>query len=113
MTLIIHVHRGPTLNDILSRLAGIKYFSLIDASLHYHNSKLDEQSSYLTTCSCPFGRYRYIQLQFGVVSVGNMFQRKIDELLKGLSNIFGIADDNLIAGFDDLRRDHDATLGKL
>ena len=43
----------------------------------------------------------------------DMFLRKIDELLKGLSNVFGLADDILIAGFDDLGRDDNATLDKV
>ena len=42
-----------------------------------------------------------------------MLQRKIDGLFHGISNIFGIADDILIAGFGDLVRDHDATLDKV
>ena len=35
-----------------------------------------------------------------------MFQ-KIDELLNDISNVFGIDDDILIAGFDADSRDHD------
>ena len=31
----------------------------------YTTYKLDKQSSYVTTFSCSFGRYRYIQLPFG------------------------------------------------
>ena len=50
------IYRCLTLN-ILPRLAGVKYLTLIDTSSGYHNLKLDEQSSYLTTFSCPFGRY--------------------------------------------------------
>ena len=42
---------------------------------------------------------------------GDMFQR--GELFKGLSNVFGIADDNLIAGFDVMSRDHDAAVNKV
>ena len=80
--LIRLVHRGPTLNYILPRLAGIKCISLIDTSSGYHNLKLDEQSSYLTTFSCLFGRNSYIQLSFGVVPAGDMFQRKIVELFQ-------------------------------
>ena len=41
-----------------------------------------------------------------------MLQRKIDKLFQGLPNVFGIADDILIAGFDDLSRDYNATLDK-
>ena len=73
--LIRPVHWGTTLNDIWPRLVGVRYLTLIDASLGYDNLKPAEQSSCLTTFSYPFGRYRYIQLQFEVVSTGNMFQR--------------------------------------
>ena len=58
------VHKGPTLNDILPRPVGVKYLKFIDASLGYHSVKLDEQSSYLMTFSCPFGRHRYIRILF-------------------------------------------------
>ena len=54
--LIRPVHRGPTLNDILPKLNNVQYMSISDASSGYHNLKLDKQSSYLTTFSCPFGR---------------------------------------------------------
>ena len=53
--LIRPVHRGSTLNDILPRLNNVKYMSIIDTSLEYHNLKLDEKSSYLTMFACPFG----------------------------------------------------------
>ena len=37
------IYRGPTFNNILPRLAGVKYLMLIDASLVYQNVKLDKQ----------------------------------------------------------------------
>ena len=69
----------------------------MDVSSGYHNLKLDKKSSYLKTC--PLGRLRYTRLPFGATPAGNMFQKKIDEF-SVMSNIFGIADDILIAGFD-------------
>ena len=41
-------HRGPTLNDILPRLAGIRYLTPNNTCFGYHSLKSDEQSSYLT-----------------------------------------------------------------
>ena len=35
--LIRPIHRGPTLNDILPRLAGVKHLTLIGVSSGYHN----------------------------------------------------------------------------
>ena len=64
-TLILSVLRGPKLNDIFQKINNIKYFSLIDASSSCHNLKLDERSSYLTTFTCQFGRYRYKRLPIG------------------------------------------------
>ena len=41
-----------------------------------------------------------------------MFQRMRDDLFQGLPNVFGIADDILIAWFDDMGSDHNATWSK-
>ena len=81
--------------------------SIIDASSGYHNLKLDTQSSYLTTFSCPFGRYHYKCLPFGAVPAGYMFQRKIDKIFNDIPNVFGIADDILVTGYDKGGADHD------
>ena len=78
----------------------MQYMSIINVSLGYHNLKLDKQSSYLTTFACPFGRYRYKHLPFGTALVGNMFQHKIDEIFNDMLNVFGIADNILVIGYD-------------
>ena len=43
---------------------------------------------------------------FRVASMGEMFQKKIDELFSGMPNVFTIADDIIIVGFDELGRDN-------
>ena len=105
--LIRLIHRGPTLNDILLRLNNMQYMSIINASLGYHNLKLDKQLSYLTTFACLFGRYRYKHLPFGAAPAGNMFQCKIDDIFNDMPNVFGIADDILVIGYDKDGADHD------
>ena len=67
------VHRGPKLNDILPKLSHVKYLMLIDASFGYHKLRIDEKSSYLTTFSCPFGRYQYTRISFRAAPVRDMF----------------------------------------
>ena len=59
-SLIRPIHRCLTLNDILSRLAGVKYIMFINVNSGHHSLNLNKQSSYLTTFPCPFGRYIYI-----------------------------------------------------
>ena len=51
--LIRPIHRGPTLNDILPRINKVKYMSIIDANLGYHNLQLDTKSSYLDHICMP------------------------------------------------------------
>ena len=45
--------------------------------------------------------------------MGDMFQKKTEEIFNGVPNGFSIADDILIAHFDKHGRDHDATLDKV
>ena len=42
--------------------------------------------------------------------MGAMFQRKTNEIFRGLPNVFDIADDTLTVGYDADSRDHDRTL---
>ena len=72
--LIRPIHRGPTLNSILPKLNNVQYMSIIDVSLGYHNVKLDEKSSYLTTFACLFHQYQCKQLLFRAAPAGDMFQ---------------------------------------
>ena len=103
-------HRGPMHHDILLKLNNAQYISLIDMSFGYYNLKVDKKSSYFTTFTCHFGRYRYKRLPFGAAPAGDMFQRTIDEIFKGLPNVFAIADDILVVGYDVDGEDHDDIL---
>ena len=45
--------------------------------------------------------------------MGDMFQHKIDELFNDMPNVFGIADDILVIGYDKDRTDHDEAVYKV
>ena len=64
---------------------------------------------YLIMFACQCDRYRYATLPFSAAPVRYMFQQKIDEIIKDLPNVFGIADNILIVGYSDGRYDHDTT----
>ena len=113
LVLIRPIHRGPTLNDILPKLKSVRYMSIIDASSGYHNLQLDNKSSYLTMFMCPFGRYRYKCLPFGALSVGDMFQHKIDEIFNDMPNVFGITDNILVISYNEDGADHDTAVYKV
>ena len=67
-------HRTPTLDDILPKLSGAKYFSIVDARSGYWNIKLDHESSLYTTFNSPHGRYRFLRLPFGLICAQDIFQ---------------------------------------
>ena len=104
----------PTIEDVATRLHGAKVFSLLDVRSGFWHVKLDEPSSYLTTFNTPFGRYRWKRLPFGICSAPEIFQRKMHQLIEGLSGVEVVADDFVIVGFGDnevdAHRSHDANL---
>ena len=63
--------------------------------------------------ACQFGRYRYKHLPFRAVSAGDMFHCKIDEIFNDILNVFGIAGDILVVGYDKHESDHDKAVYKV
>ena len=97
-----------TLEDVTAKLTNATCFSILDITHAYWSIKLDENSSYLTTFSTPFGRYRYLRLPFGISASSDLFQMKCNEIFEGLPGMTAIVDDILIYGRT--REEHDRNL---
>ena len=57
-----------------------------------------------------------VQVQMIIVGAGpagDMFQRKSDEIFTELPNVFGIADDILVVGYETDSKDHGETLQRV
>ncbi|MCG8076812.1 MAG: DDE-type integrase/transposase/recombinase, partial [Candidatus Thiodiazotropha taylori] len=104
-------YQMPTLDDVVSQLSGAKTFSKLDITHAFWSIKLDDESSYLTTFSTPFGRYRYLRLPFGISASSDLFQQKMDEICEGLTGVKAIVDDILCYGRS--TQEHDENLRKL
>ena len=98
----------PSLEDALSKLAVAHFLSKLDAKSGYWQLKLTEQSSYLTTFNAPFGHYQFCRLHFGVISVQDDFQLKMDEICEGIPVVTLLIDDIIVSGTT--WEDHDANL---
>ncbi|CAI5681852.1 unnamed protein product [Oreochromis niloticus] len=98
----------PTLEDVTTKLAGAKYFSVLDARSGYWAIKLSHESSLLTTFNTVFGRYRFLRLPFGIISAQDEFQRRVDETYEGLRGVAAIVDDVLVFGAT--KQEHDDNL---
>ena len=65
---------APTMEDIVQKLHGCKYFSALDQSSGYWNIEVHPDSVHLLTFNTPFGRYAYKRLPLGLVSSQDVFQ---------------------------------------
>ena len=84
-------HCTSTLDDVLPKLNGAKYFSIVDARSGYWNIKLDHESSLHMTFNSPHVRYRFLRLPFGLICVQDIFQKKVDETFGDVPGVTGIA----------------------
>lgn len=107
----------PTIEEILPSLSKAKYFSVLDAKDGFLQVQLDDESSKLTTFWTPFGRYKWLRMPFGITSAPEEYQRRLHELLHGLSGIEVVADDILVYGCgetaEEALKDHDTNLTQL
>ena len=97
-----------TFEDAVAEIDGAVIFSKLDARSGYWILPLSTRSSYLTTFSTIFGRYRWKRYPFGLVSVPDEFQRKMEEAFEGLKGIRILVDDILVYGKS--RKEHDERL---
>jgi len=102
----------PTIEEVTTRLAGAKKFTVCDAKDGFHQIQLDEESSFLTTFNTPFGRYRWTRLPFGISSAPEVWQRRMHEFVEGLEGVEVIADDFLIVGSGNADEEVNATLDR-
>ena len=102
-------HSSKLVDDILHKLNGAKYFSVIDSTSSFFNHKLDNDSSKLTTFSTPFGRYHYLRMPMGASLSSDVYQYKVDAHLDKILNCMAITVDIIMYGYRDDGNDHDKT----
>ena len=101
----------PTQEDITCRLAGVKYFSKLDANQGFWQIPLDNESSYLTNFNTPHGRYRFTVVPFGFNFAQEVFYRTVNDKFADTSGCFTDIDDILVVG--KTLAEHDANLKKV
>ncbi|XP_039291150.1 uncharacterized protein K02A2.6-like [Nilaparvata lugens] len=99
--LMIDRHPIPRVDDLFVALRGGKKFSKLDLSQAYQQIELDEKSKKLVTISTHKGLFMYNRLPYGVASGPGLFQREIENLLRGLDNVVSFLDDIFITGKND------------
>ena len=97
-----------TLDDILPELAQSKYFTVRDATSGFWHMPLDFRGSLLTTFNTPWGKYRWLRMPFGLKVSGDVFQERLDRVLRLVPGVLGIVDNIVIHGATE--NTHNATV---
>ena len=75
-----------------------RWFAVFDAQKGYHQCPLDVASQPLTTFITPFGRYMYLRAPYGVCSISEHYNRRMDECFEGIPGIERLVDDVIVYG---------------
>ena len=98
-------YQCPTLVQAVADIASenAKVFTKLDALKGYHQCLLDEESQLLTTFITPFGRFKYLQAPYGISSISEHYNRRMDEAFAGLSGYRRVVDDVVIYDSDETK----------
>lgn len=72
----------PTLKEILEQVGQYKVLSKVDLVKGYYQVKVDEDSRNKTAFTCPFGKYQFTRMSFGLKYAPAVFQRLMDSVLR-------------------------------
>ena len=101
-----------SVEESISKLGtNCKVMSKLDANSGYWQVPLNEQSQLLTTFITPIGRYCCTRGPFGLSSMQEIFNKKIDYIIDGLEGVVKSTDDFLVFGKD--KTEHDKRLRTL
>ena len=84
-----------------------KYFTVKDSTLGFWHVPLDLRSSLLTTFNTPWDKYRWLRMPFSLKVSGDVFQERLDKVLRLVPGVLGITDDIVI--HDATENTHDGT----
>ena len=89
------LYKSPTPAEAVADIEAdnAKIFTCFDALKGYHQVPLDEESQKLTCFSTPFGRFMFVRAPYGISSISEHYNRRMDAAFQGLSGYRKIVDD--------------------
>ena len=93
---IIHERfQSPTPQDVVADMtcSNATYFTEIDALNGYWQCLLDKDSQLLTTFIMLYGHYKFKRAPFGICSISEHYNQRLDEAFAGIARIRRIMDD--------------------
>lgn len=90
----------PNIQDFTSNLLNKNVFSKIDLVRAFHHIPISPEDASKTAIITPFGLFEFTRMPFGLRNAAQTFQRFVDEMTRGLDNVYAYLDDILIASPD-------------
>ena len=101
----------PNLRGYTEKIAGAKIFSKVDLKKAFHLLVIDPRDRHFTCVNTPWGMFNFKRLSMGMKNAAQSFQRLLEHILKGLSNVFCYLDDVLV--YNETEEEHLKTLEEL
>ena len=95
------VYPLPSIEDCLSEMVNGELFTKLDIRQAYNNLCLNEEYQKLVTVNTHKGLFVPTRLPYGISSAGAIFQRKTDQVLKGIPGVTSRVDDICITAPSD------------
>ncbi|XP_037929430.1 uncharacterized protein K02A2.6-like [Teleopsis dalmanni] len=100
----------PRIEELFASLKG-QFFTKLDLSNAYNQLELVEESQRLCAWSTHLGIFKITRLPFGVKPAAAIFQKTIENALRGIPNVVNYLDDILISG--DTIEEHSNSIEKV
>ena len=97
-----------SVDETLAKLGECNIMSKLDANSGYWQMPLDEESQLKATFITPFGRFCPTRGPFGLSSMQEIFNKRLDKIISGLPGVVKSTDDFLVTGKD--MAEHDERL---
>ena len=101
----------PRVQDLFAKIGGGKTFTKLDLSQAYLQVPLDEESKKYVVINTQKGLFRYTRLPYGIASAPGIFQRLMENVLRGIPKVTVYIDDILISGANE--EEHLKTLARV
>ena len=95
------VYPLPSIEDCLSEMVNGELFTKLDIRQAYNNLCLNEEDQKLITVNTHKGLFVPTRLPYGISSAGAIFQRKMDQVSKGIPGVTCRVDDICITAPND------------